>query len=203
LGQGVPGPLVRALDNLVNRGRGTKVLGTGLPGLPRPTRPKSTVKNNAPPSNNRSQLPQFPFCLPQIVEWPLCLSIVTTSGTADLADAVYAYEGYIDKFIGDSVMAVFGALIAHEDDPERALRAALAMRERLEAYNRRWIHRLGQPLALHIGINTGLVIAGNVGSDLRLSNTVMGDTVNTASRLENAAQAGQIRSELAGDDRSW
>ena len=89
-------------------------------------------------------------------------------------------------------MAVFGAPVAHEDDPERALCAALAMRERLEQFNRKAADRLTQPLTLRVGINTGLVVAGNVGSDLRMDYTVMGDTVNTASRLEDAAQPGQI-----------
>jgi len=110
----------------------------------------------------------------------------------ELVLAVYAYEGMVDKFIGDCIMAVFGAPVALEDDADRALRAALSMRERLQGFNRRWIEKLGQPLDLHIGVNTGMVIAGNVGSDLRMSYTVMGDTVNTASRLESAAKAGQI-----------
>jgi class 3 adenylate cyclase/tetratricopeptide (TPR) repeat protein len=110
----------------------------------------------------------------------------------ELTTAVYQYEGMVDKFIGDCVMAVFGAPIALEDDAERALRASLAMRERLEAFNRRWIDKLKEPLSLHIGINSGTVIAGNVGNDLRMSYTVMGDTVNVASRLESAATRGQI-----------
>src|SRR5438874_1660832 len=110
----------------------------------------------------------------------------------ELIDAVYQYEGMVDKFIGDCIMAVFGAPIALEDDAERALRATLAMRERLEAFNRKWIVKLKEPLALHIGINSGTVIAGNVGNDLRMSYTVMGDTVNVASRLEGAATRGQI-----------
>ena len=110
----------------------------------------------------------------------------------ELIDAVYQYEGMVDKFIGDCIMAVFGAPIALEDDAERALRATLAMRERLEAFNRKWIDKLKEPLALHIGINSGTVIAGNVGNDLRMSYTVMGDTVNVASRLEGAATRGQI-----------
>src|SRR6185503_7203078 len=110
----------------------------------------------------------------------------------ELAAAVYQYEGYIDKFIGGAVMAVFGAPVVHEDDPERALWATLAMRERLAQFNRRNAARLGQPMALHIGINSGTVIAGNVGSDLRLAYTVMGDTVNTAARLQDAARPGQI-----------
>jgi class 3 adenylate cyclase/tetratricopeptide (TPR) repeat protein len=120
------------------------------------------------------------------------LTSLTNDALHELATAVYQYEGYIDKFVGDAVMAVFGAPIAHEDDPERALRAALAMRERLMDFNRRWSERLGQPLSVHIGINTGEVIAGNVGSDLRLAYTVMGDTVNTAARLQDAARSGQI-----------
>lgn len=110
----------------------------------------------------------------------------------ELTTAVYQHEGMVDKFIGDCVMAVFGAPIALEDDAERALRACLAMRERLEAFNRRWIDKLKEPLSLHIGINSGTVIAGNVGNDLRMSYTVMGDTVNVASRLESAATGGQI-----------
>ncbi len=110
----------------------------------------------------------------------------------ELIDAVYQYEGMVDKFIGDCIMAVFGAPIALEDDAERALHASLAMRERLEAFNRRSIDKLKEPLALHIGINSGTVIAGNVGNDLRMSYTVMGDTVNVASRLEGVATRGQI-----------
>jgi predicted ATPase len=88
-------------------------------------------------------------------------------------------------------MAVFGAPVAHEDDPERALRAALTMHERMEGLNRRWEHRLGTPLALHIGINTGPVVAGNLGSTSGAAYAVTGDTVNTASRLQDAAQPGQ------------
>ncbi|MBI5291601.1 MAG: AAA family ATPase [Chloroflexi bacterium] len=117
---------------------------------------------------------------------------LTNEALKELAEAVYQHEGYIDKFVGDAVMAVFGAPVAHEDDPDRALRTALSMRERMGAFNRRWAERLGQSVSLHIGVNTGIVIAGNVGSDMRLSYTVMGDTVNTASRLEGAAQTGQI-----------
>jgi class 3 adenylate cyclase/tetratricopeptide (TPR) repeat protein len=110
----------------------------------------------------------------------------------ELAEAVYQYEGMVDKFIGDCVMAVFGAPVALEDDAENALRATIAMRENLQRFNRRWIEKMGQPLDIHIGVNTGMVIAGNIGNDLRMSYTVMGDTVNVASRLEDAAKAGQI-----------
>ena len=110
----------------------------------------------------------------------------------ELIEAVYQYEGMVHQIIGDCVMAVFGAPIALEDDAERALRAALAMRERLEGFNKRWLEKLEEPLALHIGINSGTVITGNVGTDVRLSYNVMGDTVNVASRLEGVAIRGQI-----------
>ena len=60
------------------------------------------------------------------------MAVLINEALKELAEAVYQYEGYIDKFIGDAVMAVFGAPIAHEDDPERALRAALTMRERIK-----------------------------------------------------------------------
>jgi class 3 adenylate cyclase len=120
------------------------------------------------------------------------MTAIMNDALQEMAQAVYAWEGYIDKFIGDAVMAVFGAPIAHEDDPERALRAALAMRAQMDGLNRRHQARLPAPLTLHIGINTGLVIAGTVGSDSRQSYTMMGDSVNTAARLEHAAQPNQI-----------
>ncbi len=110
----------------------------------------------------------------------------------ELIEAVYQYEGMVHQIIGDCVMAVFGAPITLEDDAERALHAALAMRERLEGFNKRWLEKLEEPLALHIGINSGTVITGNVGTDVRLSYNVMGDTVNVASRLEGVATRGQI-----------
>jgi len=76
---------------------------------------------------------------------------------------VERHGGSVEKFIGDAVMAVFGAPRAHEDDPERGLHAALLMRERMGALNRRWERRVGRPLALHIGVNTGPVVAGRIG----------------------------------------
>ena len=109
----------------------------------------------------------------------------------EMASAIEHYEGFVEKFVGDAVMAVFGAPIAHEDDPERTLRAALAMHERMEGLNRRWESRLRRPLALHIGVNTGPVVAGNLGSTSGAAYAVTGDTVNTASRLQGAAPPGQ------------
>ena len=72
---------------------------------------------------------------------------------------VQKYGGTIDKFIGDEIMALFGAPIAHEDDAERALRAALEMMDAIAAFN----HANGTELGLHAGINTGLVVAGQIG----------------------------------------
>ncbi len=109
-----------------------------------------------------------------------------------MAAAIERYEGFVEKFLGDAVMAVFGAPVAHEDDPERALRAALAMRARVAALDGRWAGRLGRPLALHTGIHTGPVVAGTFGSTPGTTYDVTGDTVNTASRLQTAAEAGQI-----------
>ena len=109
-----------------------------------------------------------------------------------LADVVVRYEGYVDKFIGDCVMAIFGAPIAHENHPELAVRAALAMHKEMEEYNKKLPAKIDKKLALHTGINSGMVIAGGVGSDMKMEYTVMGDTVNLASRLESIAKDGQI-----------
>ena len=109
----------------------------------------------------------------------------------EMAGAIARYDGFVEKFVGDAVMAVFGAPVAHEDDPERALRAALAMHERMVAINHRWERRLGRPLALHVGVNTGPVVAGTLGSAAGGSYAVTGDTVNVASRLQGSAQPGQ------------
>lgn len=99
-------------------------------------------------------------------------------------------DALVEKFVGDAVMAVFGAPAAHEDDPQRALRAALQMHERVAALAQRWRHRLQQPLMLHIGINTGRVVAGYIGSAANAAYAVSGDAVNVASRLQSAAAPG-------------
>ena len=105
-----------------------------------------------------------------------------------LVPIVKKYGGTIDKFIGDEIMALFGAPTAHEDDPERALRAALEMMDAIRAFNR--TH--GTELDLHIGINSGPVIAGRIGAENRRDYSVMGDAVNLAARLEDASSNGEI-----------
>jgi class 3 adenylate cyclase/tetratricopeptide (TPR) repeat protein len=108
------------------------------------------------------------------------------------ADEIHRYEGTIDKFIGDGVMALFGAPLAHENDPERAVRAGLGMLAFLRTFNRRLEREYGISLHMRIGLNAGPVIAGTVGSDLRMQYTVIGDTVNLASRLEEQATPDSI-----------
>lgn len=110
-----------------------------------------------------------------------------------LVPCVLRYEGTIDKFIGDEIMALFGAPLSHENDAERAVRAALEMMAALERFNTRH----GTQLGLHFGINTGLVLAGEIGAGARQDYSVMGDAVNLAARLEDASERGQI---LAGPD---
>ena len=82
----------------------------------------------------------------------------------ELTAAVQEFGGFVDKFVGDALLALFGAPHAHEDDPERALRAALAMLERTARLDARWRGRAGLPLTLHLGINTGPVVAGGFGA---------------------------------------
>jgi adenylate cyclase len=117
---------------------------------------------------------------------------ITNECLGELASVVHRYGGTVLKYIGDAVMAAFGAPNAHEDDPERAVAAALEMRQTLDAASLRLSARLPQPLTLHIGINTGLVVAGLVGSTDRSHYDVLGDAVNLAARLEDLSEGGEI-----------
>ena len=110
---------------------------------------------------------------------------------ATLSAVVERFDAFVEKFVGDAVMAVFGAPVAHEDDPQRALRAAIEMHECVAVLSERWRDRLGHPLTLHIGINSGRVVAGNLGTSAGAAYAVTGDTVNTAARLQAAAQASE------------
>ncbi|MFH1727262.1 MAG: tetratricopeptide repeat protein [Pseudomonadota bacterium] len=107
-----------------------------------------------------------------------------------LVHMVDKYGGMVNKFIGDCVMAIFGAPVAHENDPERAVRCTLGMLRGLEEFNKK--KKLEKPLGISIGVNSGKVFAGIVGSAMRKEYTVMGDTVNLAQRLESAAARGQV-----------
>ena len=109
----------------------------------------------------------------------------------EMAASIKRYDGFVEKFVGDAVMAVFGAPIAHEDDPERALHAALAMHERTARLSSRWERRVGAPLRLHVGVHTGPVVAGSFGATPEAAYAVTGDTVNTAARLQGSAAPGE------------
>ncbi|QWG20098.1 AAA family ATPase [Bradyrhizobium sediminis] len=110
----------------------------------------------------------------------------------ELTAAVQSFGGFVDKFIGDALLALFGAPAAHEDDPERAVRAALDMIKRTAHLGERSQISAGSPLMLHIGINTGHVVAGGLGAGATKSYSVTGDTVNTAQRLQSMAPPGEV-----------
>jgi class 3 adenylate cyclase/tetratricopeptide (TPR) repeat protein len=105
-----------------------------------------------------------------------------------LGQEVSRYGGRVDKYIGDNVMAVFGAPVAHEDDPERAVRAGLAMQAAMGEINEDLAAAAGVSFSLRVGINSGEVLAGRVGDEY----TVMGDPVNVAARLQAAARPGSV-----------
>lgn len=107
-----------------------------------------------------------------------------------LAGVVDRYEGTVDKFTGDGLMALFGVPSAHENDPERAVLAALEMQRTLAPLRARLAEERGVTFQVRIGINTGPVVAGTIGGDRHAEYTVLGDTVNLASRLEKAAEPG-------------
>lgn len=111
----------------------------------------------------------------------------------ELTRAVEAYGGYVDKFVGDALLALFGAPTAHEDDPDRALCAALDMIAGADRLGAKWLDLAGgDPLQLHVGINTGPVVSGGFGAAAARSYSVTGDTVNTAQRLQTMAGPGEI-----------
>ncbi|HEY7535852.1 MAG TPA: adenylate/guanylate cyclase domain-containing protein, partial [Thermodesulfobacteriota bacterium] len=107
-------------------------------------------------------------------------------------EAVHNYEGTINKFTGDGLMALFGAPIALEDHPYRAVSAALRIQESLKSFGKEIKKKHGFSFKMRIGINTGLVVVGSIGNDLNMEYTAMGDTVNLASRLEGLAEPGAI-----------
>ncbi|MGH2499728.1 MAG: ATP-binding protein [Candidatus Limnocylindria bacterium] len=117
---------------------------------------------------------------------------VLASYFAALSKQIARYEGTIDKYIGDAIMAVFGAPLSHEDDAERAINAALAMQASMARLNEDLSRRHGVRLALRVGINTGEVVAGLLAGDVQSAYTVVGDAVNTAQRFESAAPLGEI-----------
>jgi class 3 adenylate cyclase len=106
---------------------------------------------------------------------------------------IYKYEGLVARLMGDAILAFFGAPIAHEDDPQRALLAGLEIQQSIKPYQEEMRERYGVSFALRVGINTGLVVVGAVGSDLRMEYTAIGDAINLAARMEQTAAPGSVQ----------
>jgi class 3 adenylate cyclase/tetratricopeptide (TPR) repeat protein len=109
----------------------------------------------------------------------------------EIAQVITKYGGFIERFLGDAVLAFFGIPRAHEDDPVRAIRAAKEIHYRVEAMSPQLERRVGGPLSMHSGINTGLVVTGQVDLE-KGTHGVAGDTINVASRLVHLAGPGEI-----------
>lgn len=105
---------------------------------------------------------------------------------------VYRFEGIVNQLSGDGFMALFGAPVAHEDAPQRAVLAALAIRDALAHFNEQLQRERAVALPARIGLNTGPVVVGTVGNDLKMDYTAIGDTTNLAARLEQLAVPGTI-----------
>ncbi len=115
---------------------------------------------------------------------PAAVALLLNDYLSRMTDVIFKYEGTLDKYIGDAIMAVYGAPLDMVDHAYRAIRSALEMRERLEEFNAE--RKEGPHLRIRIGINTGKAVAGEIGSINKKEYTVLGDTVNTASRLESS-----------------
>jgi adenylate cyclase len=115
---------------------------------------------------------------------PAAVSLILNDYLSRMTDVIFKHEGTLDKYIGDAIMAVFGAPLDMPDHAVRSIRAALEMRERLEEFNSE--RKEGPTLRIRIGINSGKAVAGEIGSINKKEYTVLGDTVNTASRLESS-----------------
>ena len=105
-----------------------------------------------------------------------------------LVKVTYKYEGTIDKFTGDGLIVLFGAPVAHENDPERAVRAALEMQATFQNWCTEIRQTRGFDFQMRLGVNTGTVVAGKVGNDLHMEYTVVGETVNLAYHLQLTAE---------------
>jgi adenylate cyclase len=121
---------------------------------------------------------------------PRQVNLLLNQFFSKMTDIIFKYDGTLDKYIGDCLMAVFGAPVEKKDDAERAVLAATEMRQELATMMEN--AGIEKKFDVRIGINTGKVVAGNIGSPNRMEYTVLGDPVNVASRLESIAQTNQI-----------
>jgi adenylate cyclase len=123
---------------------------------------------------------------------PDAIAQLLTEYFSEMVEIIFEHGGTLDKFVGDAIMALWGAPIAHADDPDRALRAAVAMQHGVRRLNERWALAGRPEIGVGIGINYGEAFAGNIGSHRRLEYTVIGDAVNVANRLCSEAGPGEI-----------
>jgi class 3 adenylate cyclase len=110
----------------------------------------------------------------------------------EMTEIIFRYDGMVDKFVGDAVIGIFGALKTTRSDTYRAVKTALAMQERLRELQKKWKESIGEIIEARIAVNTGDVILGNIGSPVRMDYTAIGDAVNTASRLQAIAETGKV-----------
>ena len=123
---------------------------------------------------------------------PQRVALLLNEYFTEMTDIIFKYDGTLDKFMGDAIMAIFGAPLPMEDHAVRAVRTALEMREKLEEMNDEKFSK-SHRLEVRLGINSGSVVAGDIGSPKRIEYTVLGNTVNIAQRLEaGVAKPGQI-----------
>ena len=123
---------------------------------------------------------------------PDAIAQLLTEYFSEMVEIIFEHGGTLDKFVGDAIMALWGAPIAHADDPDRALQAAAAMQRGVARLNQQWALAGRPEIGVGIGINYGEVFAGNIGSHRRLEYTVIGDAVNVANRLCSEAGPGEI-----------
>jgi class 3 adenylate cyclase/tetratricopeptide (TPR) repeat protein/ribosomal protein L40E len=109
-----------------------------------------------------------------------------------LMEEIHSVEGTINQFTGDGIMALFGAPVAHEDHAQRACYAALSIQRAIAEYGEKVRNDTGAEFKMRLGLNSGLVIVGSIGDDLRMDYTAVGDTTNLASRMESIASPGTI-----------
>jgi len=109
-----------------------------------------------------------------------------------LLNIIHSFEGTINQFTGDGVMALFGAPVAHEDDVQRACQACLEIQKSMARYSESVKKRYGTDFKIRMGLNSGPVVVGSIGDDLRMDYTAVGDTTNLAARMESLAKSGTI-----------
>jgi class 3 adenylate cyclase len=116
---------------------------------------------------------------------------ITSRIFGGISKIVANYDGFVEKYAGDAVMAIFGVPQAHEDDPVRTVKAAREIHQLVDTISPEVEKRIGHPISMHTGINTGLVVTGEVDME-RGTHGIAGDTINLASRLSNLAEPGEI-----------